>query len=119
VSPGFFSGFSATGGAVQEGAVGARTTATVGKLSGMSQAAKSGIGSATGALEGGYAGAQVAALAAVNAFGDIVDPETGRIVASARLTRMEAYKLAEQAQFGIARAVRFAPSLGGIPGLAG
>jgi L-aminopeptidase/D-esterase-like protein len=85
----------------------------------MSQAAKSGIGSATLALEGGYAGVQVAALAAVNAFGDMVDPETGRIVAGARLTRMEAYKLAEQAQLGMARAVRFAPSLGGIPGLAG
>jgi len=165
----------------------------------MRQAMKSGIGSATISLEGPYAGVRVAALAAVNAFGDVRDPQTGKIVAgarrspespefadtalqlkrgarggfsrenttlvvvatNARLSKVEAKKLAEQAQLGVARtispvntmsdgdlvvalslgdaqadlnalgvaaaeaaaqailrAVRLAPTLGGVPGLA-
>jgi L-aminopeptidase/D-esterase-like protein len=68
--------------AVEEGAVGAGTGASVGKLFGMKQAMKSGVGSATVPLAGG---ALVAALAAVNAVGDVVDPETGKIVAGARI----------------------------------
>jgi L-aminopeptidase/D-esterase-like protein len=191
---------AATTGAVREGAVGAGTGATVGKLFGMRQAMKGGIGSATVSLEGDFAGVKVAALAAVNAFGDVIDPATGRIVAgarrapdsrefadtaremkagrhgglrrrnttlvvvatNARLTKVEARKLAQLAGIGMARtirpvftmfdgdvvfalslgsetadvnalgvaaaeavsesilrAVRLAPSLGGVPGLAG
>jgi len=191
---------AATGEPVREGAVGAGTGATVGKLFGMERAMKSGIGSSAVALEGAYDGVVVAALAVVNAFGDIIDPKTGRIVAgarrspesrefadsaaeikrgarpgfsrenttlavvatNARLDRIEARKLAQQAQVGMARtvnpvnsmvdgdlviavslgerradlnalgiaaaeavseailrAVRLAPTLGGIPGLAG
>ncbi|MBI4875625.1 MAG: P1 family peptidase [Acidobacteria bacterium] len=72
---------AATSGAVAEGCVGAGTGASVGKLFGMRRAMKSGLGSFTVALEGS---ALVSALAAVNAFGDVVDPETGRIVAGAR-----------------------------------
>lgn len=190
---------AATGGAVEEGAVGAGTGATVGKLFGMRQAMKSGLGSAAVTLEGPLAGVKVAALAVVNALGDVVDPLTGAIVAGARvsseslefagsarqmkrgmsggfrpenttlvvvatnalLTRVEARKLAELASLGMARAinpvntmsdgdivialsiggerapvdalgvaaaeavaesilraVRLAPSLGGLPGLA-
>jgi len=187
--------------AVKEGAVGAGTGATVGKLFGMARAMKSGVGSATVALEGRWAGVLVSALTVVNAFGDVIDPETGKILAgarrapgsrefadtaaellrggqagfggrgnttlavvavNARLTSVEARKLAQQAQVGMARtirpvntmvdgdlvvalslgdrqadinalgvaaadavsqsilrAVRLAPSLGGIPGLAG
>jgi len=75
---------AASDGPVAEGAVGAGTGATVGKLFGIRQAMKSGIGSATVMLEGAWAGVQVAALAAVNAFGDVMDPGDGRIVAGAR-----------------------------------
>lgn len=75
---------AATAEAVVEGAVGAGTGATVGKLHGMRRAMKSGLGSATVWLDGPYAGVRVAALAAVNAFGDVLDPETGRILAGAR-----------------------------------
>jgi L-aminopeptidase/D-esterase-like protein len=191
---------AATSEAVREGAVGAGTGATVGKLLGMGQAMKSGIGSATVSLSGAFAGVKVAALAAVNAFGDVIDPATGRIVAgarrapssrefidtarelkagrrgglrrqnttlvvvatNARLNKVEAHKLAQLASTGLARtirpvftmfdgdvvfalslgnetadvnalgvaaeeavsesilrAVRLAPSLGGVPGLAG
>ncbi len=75
---------AATNAAVVEGAVGAGTGATVGKLFGMERAMKSGVGSATVWLDGPYAGIRVAALAVVNAFGDVMDPETGRILAGAR-----------------------------------
>jgi L-aminopeptidase/D-esterase-like protein len=189
---------AATDKPVVEGAVGAGTGATVGKLLGMKQAMKSGIGSFSLELEGSHAGVKVAALAAVNAVGDVLDPATRKIVAgartspdsmefagsarimkngagagasrqnttlvvvatNARLTKLEASKLAQLASLGMARAidpvntmsdgdlvialslgeatapidslgvaaaevvsesivraVRFAPTLGGIPGL--
>ncbi|MGC8791872.1 MAG: P1 family peptidase [Bryobacteraceae bacterium] len=75
----------AISGPVAEGAVGAGTGATVGKLYGMRQAMKSGVGSWCVSLEGPLAGVKVAALAVVNAFGDVVDPITGKIVAGARV----------------------------------
>lgn len=66
---------------VAEGCVGAGTGATVGKMLGMKQAMKSGIGSATVELSGGLL---VSAIVAVNAVGDVLDPENGRILAGAR-----------------------------------
>jgi L-aminopeptidase/D-esterase-like protein len=189
---------AATDKAVVEGAVGAGTGATVGKLFGMPQAMKSGIGSWTVDLDGSLKGVQVSALAAVNALGDVRDPATGKILAgarrsaasaefadsaramkaggaggftrsnttlvvvatNARLNKLEATKLAQLANLGVARtiypvntmsdgdvvialsvgnaqanidslgvaaaeavsesilrAVRLAPSLGGVPGL--
>ncbi len=74
---------AATAEPVQEGAVGAGTGATVGKIFGMKQAMKSGIGSFTVDLAGSV---RVAALVAVNAFGDVRDPETGKLIAGARRT---------------------------------
>jgi L-aminopeptidase/D-esterase-like protein len=65
--------------AVPEGAVGAGTGATVGKVLGMKHAMKSGLGSWTVELGGGLL---VSALATVNAVGDVV--EDGKIVAGAR-----------------------------------
>ena len=189
---------AATDKAVVEGAIGAGTGATVGKVLGMRQAMKSGIGSFSVDLGGSHAGVKVAALAAVNAVGDVRDPATGKIIAgtrkspdsmefadsarivkegagagaarqnttlvvvatNARLTKIEASKLAQLASLGmvrsispvntmsdgdlvvalsageakasidalgvaaaeavsesILRAVRFAPTLGGVPGL--
>ena len=69
---------------VAEGNHGAGTGASVGKLFGMERAMKSGIGSATVALAGRFSGVLVAALVANNAFGDVIDPADGRIVAGAR-----------------------------------
>ena len=77
---------AATDKAVVEGAVGAGTGATVGKILGMKQAMKSGVGSLTVTLEGRNAGVMVSALAAVNAIGDVRDPATGKIIAGARKT---------------------------------
>jgi L-aminopeptidase/D-esterase-like protein len=64
-----------------EGSVGAGAGATVGKLLGANRAMKGGIGSAAIVLPNGLI---VAALVAVNAVGDIVDPETGKTVAGIR-----------------------------------
>jgi L-aminopeptidase/D-esterase-like protein len=72
---------AATADAVKEGSVGAGTGATVGKILGMRQAMKSGVGSFTVTLPGGVL---VASLAVVNAFGDVRDPLTGKILAGAR-----------------------------------
>jgi L-aminopeptidase/D-esterase-like protein len=131
---------AATADAVAEGSVGAGTGATVGKILGMRQAMKSGIGSFTVALPGGVL---VSSLVAVNAYGDVRDPATGRIVAgarqsaqsrefvnteermkrggarggalgnttlavvatNARLTKVQATKLAQQAGLGMARTI--------------
>ena len=72
---------SATSASIQEGNVGAGAGATVGKLRGMARAMKSGIGTASVTLENGIT---VAALVAVNALGDVVDPSTGRVIAGVR-----------------------------------
>lgn len=66
---------------VKEGSVGAGTGATVGKIFGIRQAMKSGIGSGLVDLNNGV---KVAALVALNAFGDIRDPATGKLIAGAR-----------------------------------
>jgi L-aminopeptidase/D-esterase-like protein len=188
---------AATSEAIKPGAVGAGTGATVGKIFGMPQAMKSGIGSVTLSLTDSV---HVSALVAVNCFGDVRDPGTGQLIAgarrardsmelanteaamksgahrdwgrqnttlavvatNARLSKVGATRLAEMANLGMARtiypvntsfdgdlcialslgtetaelntlgvaaaeavaksillAVRLAPSLGGVPGLAG
>ncbi len=132
---------SAADGQLLEGSVGAGTGATVGKLLGITHAMKSGVGMAGKELSGGL---RVAALAAVNAFGDVRDPHSGSLVAgtreapdsdrfidtaramqegiirsgytgenttlavaatNARLTKVEATKLAQMAQQGLVRSV--------------
>ncbi|MBO6514812.1 MAG: P1 family peptidase, partial [Phycisphaerales bacterium] len=65
----------------ERGNVGAGTGAVVGKIRGHAMGTKGGLGSAGWATEDGL---RVGALAAVNAFGDVVDPETGLIIAGAR-----------------------------------
>jgi len=61
--------------------VGAGAGATVGKLFGMAHAMKGGIGSASVTVDG----VTVGALVACNALGDVVDPDTGVLMAGARL----------------------------------
>ena len=72
---------AATDGPVAEGNVGAGAGATVGKTAGPGRAMKAGIGSTAIKLPNGLV---VAALVAVNAVGDIIDPATGRVVAGVR-----------------------------------
>jgi L-aminopeptidase/D-esterase-like protein len=61
--------------------VGAGTGCTVGKIFGPAGAMKSGIGTASMDCGGGVL---VGAIVAVNAFGDVVDPARGEIIAGAR-----------------------------------
>ncbi|MCB2180007.1 P1 family peptidase [bacterium] len=65
----------------EQGSIGAGTGATVGKLLGTQQGIKSGIGTASIDIGGGVT---VGAIVAVNAVGDIIDPNTGKIIAGAR-----------------------------------
>jgi L-aminopeptidase/D-esterase-like protein len=85
VRPGAEAGYkaarAATSGPVAEGNVGAGAGATVGKARGMARAMKGGIGTAAIRLDSGLT---VAALVAVNAAGDVVDPATGAVVAGVR-----------------------------------
>jgi len=135
---------AASDGPLAAGSVGVGTGCTVGKVLGAGRAAKSGVGTASADLGGGLV---VGALVAVNAFGDVVDPHTGEILAgaralqgegfadtlatmkgmvgktvlrfagrshtvigvvatNARLTKVEANKVAQMAHDGLARAVR-------------
>jgi L-aminopeptidase/D-esterase-like protein len=67
-----------------EGRVGVGTGATVGKAAGMARCSPGGFGVARRALPGGGG---IGALIAVNAFGEVVDPASGRIVAGVRAAR--------------------------------
>jgi L-aminopeptidase/D-esterase-like protein len=72
---------AASAGQVPEGNVGAGTGATVGKTLGFQQATKTGLGTASQKISGEII---VAAMVAVNAFGDVYDPGEQRIIAGAR-----------------------------------
>ncbi len=72
---------AAVDGPVAEGCVGAGTGATVGKLLGPKFATKSGLGTASVKIGKGIV---VAAIVALNGFGDVVDPEDGTIIAGTR-----------------------------------
>lgn len=63
-----------------EGSVGAGAGALVGKLYGVERAMKGGVGTAS-VRAGGFT---VGAIVACNAMGDVVDPDSGRVIAGAR-----------------------------------
>ena len=73
---------AASTGPVAEGNVGAGAGATIGKMFGPKFSMKSGLGTAS--VKVGDTGIVVGALVAVNAVGDVVRPETGKVVAGAR-----------------------------------
>ena len=73
---------NATSNPPAEGNVGAGSGASVGKILGIQQAMKAGIGSAGLEITPGLL---VAALVAVNALGDVIDADSGQIIAGARL----------------------------------
>ena len=78
-------GYKAAGAAttapVAEGTIGAGAGATVGKSGGGGRSMKAGIGSYSITMPNGLI---VGAIVAVNAVGDIIDPDTGKIVAGVR-----------------------------------
>jgi L-aminopeptidase/D-esterase-like protein/lysophospholipase L1-like esterase len=131
---------AASDGPVAEGNVGAGAGATVGKIIDLAHGMKAGIGTSAIVLPNGLT---VAALVAVNAVGDIIDPATSRVIAgvrsddgksladartllhtgtlfrpragenttlgvvatNAKLTKVEALKMAQMAHDGYARAI--------------
>ncbi len=79
-----------------EGNVGAGAGCTIGKILGFNQAMKSGLGTASIEIGGGVI---VGAIVAVNAFGDVVDPQTGQILAGARSTKVGPVRLGAEGYF--------------------
>lgn len=73
---------SATADPVLQGNVGAGTGATVGKMMGPFFAMKGGLGSASMQLDDDTI---VGALVVVNAFGNVIDPQTQQVIAGARI----------------------------------
>jgi L-aminopeptidase/D-esterase-like protein len=67
---------------VEEGSIGVGTGAAVGKIFEISRAMKGGVGTSSIVLPDGLV---VASLVVVNAFGDIIDNVTGKIIAGARV----------------------------------
>ena len=120
---------NATAEPVMQGNIGAGTGATVGKMAGPSFMMKGGLGSASTLLSDGTL---VGALVVVNALGDIIDPQTQKVVAGARnpaghgflaanpfgnttiavvatnasLTKEQTNKIAQMAHDGIAQTIR-------------
>ena len=72
---------NASANAPDEGNFGVGTGATVGKILGIKLATKSGIGTSSVKIGKGIV---VGAIVAVNAFGDVVNPKNGKIIAGAR-----------------------------------
>ncbi|HNQ45689.1 MAG TPA: P1 family peptidase [Syntrophorhabdus sp.] len=70
------------GDTVEEGSVGVGTGAAVGKIFELSRAMKGGVGTSSVVMPDGLV---VASLVVVNAFGDIIDNVTGKIIAGARV----------------------------------
>ncbi len=79
---------NASQGPVEEGNVGAGAGATVGKILGMDRAMKAGIGTSSEKIGESLI---IGALAAVNAFGDVIDPRNGKIIAGARASESGDY----------------------------
>ncbi len=103
---------AATSRPVRSGNVGAGTGATVGKCLGMERAMRGGLGNAGLRLPAARGGATVAALAVVNAFGDVRSPATDGILAGARgATRARPF--ADSARLLLERPPRRAPRVTG------
>ena len=79
---GYQSCLNANNNPVLEGNVGAGCGATAGKILGIHNAVKTGIGSAGMELRNGL---YIGAIIAVNSFGDVIEPGTGKIIAGARI----------------------------------
>jgi L-aminopeptidase/D-esterase-like protein len=93
-------GYAATAAASKkppdEGNFGAGSGASVGKIFGKAGAMKAGLGTACIQIGGGII---VGAIVAVNAFGDVIDPNNGEIIAGARPVKVGQVKIGGRARF--------------------
>jgi len=79
---------AAADGPVAEGSIGVGTGCKVGAILGSARSTKAGVGTASVDLGGGLV---VGAIVAMNAFGDVIDPRSGEILAGARALRGEGF----------------------------
>jgi L-aminopeptidase/D-esterase-like protein len=98
-----------------EGNIGAGTGASVGKMFGMTLAMKSGLGTASMDIGGGVI---VGAIVAVNAFGDVIDPKTGEIIAGLRSGKVGPLRIGKKVSFADTLAMMKTPVGRGILSLA-
>lgn len=98
-----------------EGNVGAGTGASIGKMFGPALAMKSGIGNASMDIGGGVV---VGAIVAVNAWGDVISPDTGEIVAGLRSGRVGPLRIGKGRQFADTLAMMKTSTGRGVLGLA-
>ena len=89
---------AANSGPVAEGCVGAGAGATIGKMFGSGFSMKSGLGTASHKSPG--TDIVVGAIVAVNAVGDVVNPQTGKVVAGARSEDGKGYRDSIAAMMG-------------------
>jgi len=81
VEMGYKACLAASPSTVDEGSIGVGTGATIGKIFGIKTATKGGIGCASYFLDNGVV---IGVIAVVNAFGDVVDPNSGEVIAGVR-----------------------------------
>ncbi|MBE0669132.1 MAG: P1 family peptidase [Anaerolineales bacterium] len=98
-----------------EGNVGAGTGASIGKMFGTALAMKSGLGTASMEIGGGVI---VGAIVAVNAWGDVVDPKSGEIVAGLRSGKVGPLRVGKKDSFADTLAMMKTPIGRGVLGLA-
>jgi len=93
---GYLAASQASAGPPSEGNVGAGTGASVGKMFGVSLAMKSGLGTASMDIGGGVT---VGALVAVNAWGDVINPQTNEIIAGLRSGKVGPLRVGKKTYF--------------------
>jgi L-aminopeptidase/D-esterase-like protein len=93
---GYRAATSASSDAPAEGNVGAGMGASVGKMFGSGLSMKSGVGVSSLNIGGGVI---VGALVAVNAWGDVIDPQTGQVVAGLRSGKVGPFRVGKEDPF--------------------
>ena len=93
---GYGAAASASSDAPTEGNVGAGTGASVGKMFGLKLGMKSGLGTARILVGSGII---VGVIVAVNAFGDVIDPQTGQIIAGLRSGKVGPLRVGKKDRF--------------------
>jgi L-aminopeptidase/D-esterase-like protein len=112
---GYRAAASASSTAPEEGNAGAGMGASVGKMFGLSLAMKAGVGTASMEVGGGVV---VGALVAVNAWGDVVDPQTSQIIAGLRSGKVGPLRVGKKDQFADTLVMMKSPVGRGVLGLA-
>ena len=97
-----------------EGNLGAGTGASVGKMFGAALAMKSGLGTASMEIGGGVV---VGAIVAVNAWGDVIDPQTHEIIAGLRSGKVGPLRIGKKDYFADTLAILKSPVGRGVMGL--